>query len=577
LTLRIRFFAAEYIARFVNIDYYSLSVHSKLAAMKIRILLLLPLLVAAYACTPEPAVSESTGLTFIHMNDTYRVADVEDGTRGGLGRVATIIRQLQAQGREVHVLHGGDLLSPSLESQIWYGGQMVQALNFIDELAPAYFIAGNHEFDIRDSDLAYFVNAVRSSDFDWVGDNYRFKTGDEVADSSLETGFTFAAGGKTIGVFAVTLHPQDGGTERSYVEYDHDYMATAQRAVAGLELQGVDMIIGLTHLYMKDDILLATLREEHPKLEFIVGGHDHEMISQAQSDESAAIFKGSSNARVVWRIDVDFDADGDASIQATAIPMDNDVAKDSSYQELEDQWRADLLRLYPIIDVKVGMAGIRFDVTEESIRNAENPWGDLIVDVARSAFGQPKSDFAFINSGSIRIDDYIADDITYEDIARTFGFPSQVRRINVSGTEFKTMMEAGYRGAGRSEGFFPQVSGFRVCVDRRKPDKERIVSLQVDSADGWTEIDSQKIYSVILPNFIFGDRDGYAMPPGARETASPPGPELKYLLVDAIVKAQFENKTVGVEVDPANPRYMQLDANRESCWDHRENGAVRQQ
>ncbi len=542
----------------------------------IRLLLLLSLLLTACATSPESIAGNSGGLTFIHMNDTYRVADVEDGTRGGFGRVVTLIRQLQAEGREVHVLHGGDLLSPSLESQIWFGGQMVQALNFVDDLAPAYFIAGNHEFDIRDGDLAFFINAVTSSEFDWIGDNYRLKTGDEVADSSLETGFTFVAGGKIIGVFAVTLHPQDGGTERNYVEYDRDYMATARHVIAELESQGVDMIIGLTHLYMKDDILLATLRKEHPKLEFIVGGHDHEMISQAQSDDSAAIFKGSSNARVVWRIDVNFAADGDASIQATALPMDSSVAKDSSYQKLEDRWHAELLRLYPIIDVKVGTAGIRFDVTEASIRNEENPWGNLIVDVARSAFGQPESDFAFINSGSIRIDDYIADDITYEAIARTFGFPSQIRRINVSGAEFKTMMEAGYRGAGRSEGFFPQVSGFRVCVDRRKPDTERIVSLQVDSANGWAEIDSQKIYSVILPNFIFGDRDGYTIPPGARATASPPGPELKYLLLDAIVKAQFENKTVGTEVDPANPRYVQLDANRESCWGHRENGAVRQ-
>ena len=532
----------------------------------IRLLLLLPLLLAACASSPESNVDKPGGLTFIHMNDTYRVADVEDGTRGGFGRVVTIIRQLQAQGREVHVLHGGDLLSPSLESQIWFGGQMVEALNFLDNLAPAYFIAGNHEFDIREGDLPFFINAVRSSEFDWIGDNYRLLTGDAAADAALQTGFTFVAGGKTIGVFAVTLHPEDGGAERSYVEYDRDYMATARRVIAELESQGVDMIIGLTHLYLRDDILLATLRKEHPKLEFIVGGHDHEMISQAQSDDSAAIFKGSSNARVVWRIDVDFGADGDASIQANALPMDISVAKDSSYQKLEDQWRTELLRLYPIIDVKVGTAGIRFDVTEESIRNTENPWGNLIVDVARSAFGQPRSDFAFINSGSIRIDDYIDGDITYEDIARTFGFPSQVRRISVSGAEFKTMMEAGYRGAGRSEGYFPQVSGFRVCVDRRKPDNERIVSLQVENTDGWTEIDSQQDYSLILPNFIFGDRDGYTMPPAARETASPPGPELKYLLVDAIVKAQFENITVGVEVDPENPRYVQLDAYRDVCW-----------
>ena len=532
----------------------------------IRLLLLLPIVLTACATSPESNPGEPGGLTFIHMNDTYRVADVEDGTRGGFGRVVTVIRELQAEGREVHVLHGGDLLSPSLESQIWFGGQMVQALNFVDALAPAYFIAGNHEFDIRDSDLAYFINAVRSSEFDWVGDNYRFKTGDAAADSSPETGFTFEAGSKTIGVFAVTLHPDDGGAARSYVEYDRDYMATARRVITELEAQDVDMIIGITHLYMKDDILLAALRDEHPKLEFIVGGHDHEMISQAQSDAAAAIFKGSSNARVIWRIDVDFDAAGDASIQATALPMDSSVSKDKAYQELEDQWRAELLRLYPIIDARVGTAGIRFDVTEESLRNDESPWGNLIVDVARSAFGEPKADFAFINSGSIRIDDYIAEDITYEDIARTFGFPSQVRRIKVSGADFKVMMAAGYRGAGGSKGYFPQVSGFRVCVDRRKPDDERIVSLQVEDEDHWTEIDSQQNYSLILPNFIFGDRDGYTMPSGARETASPPGPELKYLLVDAIVKAQFENKAVGVEVDPSNPRYVALGPERQACW-----------
>lgn len=536
-------------------------------------LALLPIFLLACASNTNTGASKSGGITFIHMNDTYRVADVEDGTRGGFGRVVTVIRDLQAQGREVHVLHGGDLLSPSLESQIWFGGQMVQALNFVDALAPTYLIAGNHEFDIRDGDLAFFINALRSSEFDWLGDNYRLKTGDPAADAMLATGFTFQAGGRTIGVFAVTLHPEDGGTERSYVEYDRGYMASARRVIAGLEAQDVDMIIGLTHLYMKDDILLASLREEHPKLEFIVGGHDHEMISQAQSDDSAAIFKGSSNARVIWRIDVDFDATGDASIKATAMPMDIDVTKDSSYQDLESRWRAELLRLYPIIDAKVGTAGIRFDVTEESIRSDENPWGNLIVDVARSAFGEPRADFAFVNSGSIRIDDYIADDISFEDIARSFGFPSQVRRIEVSGAQFKTMMEAGYRGTGHSEGYFPQISGFRVCVDRSKPDFERIVSLQVDGTNGWADIDPQQDYSVILPDFIFGDGDGYQIPPASRETASPPGPELKYLLVDAIVRAQFENKTVGAEVDPHNRRYEQLDADRRSCWTDARDGA----
>ena len=164
------------------------------------LVIFLSLLLSACATTSTPPLEQNRGLTFIHMNDTYRVADVEDGTRGGFGRVVTTIRELQAAGREVHVLHGGDLLSPSLESQVWFGGQMVRALNFVDDLAPVHLVAGNHEFDFREQDLAYFINAVRSSRFDWIGDNYRFTSGDEVADAAVQSNFIFEAAGKRIGV-----------------------------------------------------------------------------------------------------------------------------------------------------------------------------------------------------------------------------------------------------------------------------------------------------------------------------------------------------------------------------------------
>ena len=52
----------------------------------------------------------------LYLNDTYRVDAVEEGRRGGFGRVATIVRQLQNEGRDVRILHGGDFLYPSLES-----------------------------------------------------------------------------------------------------------------------------------------------------------------------------------------------------------------------------------------------------------------------------------------------------------------------------------------------------------------------------------------------------------------------------------------------------------------------------
>ena len=142
---------------------------------------------------------QSKGLTFIHLNDTYRVGAVEDGERGGLSRAVTLVRELQPQGRDVRVLHGGDFLYPSLESSIWDGQQMVEAMNFVDAIAPMYVTSGNHEFDRSVS--RQLVAAIEASEFDWLGDNYVFRTGDDVADQALQAALTFEHDGKTVGIF----------------------------------------------------------------------------------------------------------------------------------------------------------------------------------------------------------------------------------------------------------------------------------------------------------------------------------------------------------------------------------------
>ena len=125
-----------------------------------------------------------SGLTFIHLNDTYRVGAVESGNAGGFGRVVTIVRALQKQGRDVRILHGGDFLYPSLESQLWNGEQMVDALNYLDDIAPLYLVPGNHESDRRTPE--HLINAVRGSRFDWLGDNYQLRTGANDVDAGKQ-------------------------------------------------------------------------------------------------------------------------------------------------------------------------------------------------------------------------------------------------------------------------------------------------------------------------------------------------------------------------------------------------------
>jgi 2',3'-cyclic-nucleotide 2'-phosphodiesterase (5'-nucleotidase family) len=514
------------------------------------------------ACAMNPPAAPQSGLTFVHMNDTYRVGAVEDGTKGGFGRVVTVIRDLQARGRDVRILHGGDFLNPSLESQLWNGQQMVEAFNFLDALAPMYVVAGNHEFDWRSPE--HLIDAVHESHFDWLGDNYRLQTGDAATDQSLHRAFTMQYGNKTIGIFSLTADASDGGNDRDYAPIDRNYVAVAERVIEHFEAIGVDAIIGLTHLYVRQDLELAALRARHPRFVFVAGGHDHEPEYSPLTDVSAAVMKGASNARVIWTIDLDFDATGLPVITAHRLDLDASVAGDPDYQVIEDRWRTRLLEKYPFLQARVGTAALSMDAREESIRSAESSWGDFIVDQMRTAFGEPAADFAFINSGTLRIDDFIEGDILFEDIGRTFGFSSYLRYTTVTGAEFRQILQAGYRGEGGAQGYFPQVSGFRICVDRSRNDGDRIVSLQVPADGGWHEIDDEKVYSLVVPDFLYGGGDGYQIPKD--RPASRPASELKYLVLDAILAATAEGQKVGVAVDKTNWRLHELHEGKERCF-----------
>ena len=273
--------------------------------------------------------------------------------------------------------------------------------------------------------------------------------------------------------------------------------------------------------------------------------------------------KGASNARVVWVIDVDFDTAGQATTSERQVKLDQGIALDPEYEVLAGKWRGRLLDKYPFLEARIGTAALPLDGREVTVRNEESNWANFIVDQMRLAFGET-ADLAFINGGTLRLDDFVEDDILFEDIGRTFGFTSLLRLTTLTGAEFREVLEAGYRGAGPSKGYFPQVSGFRVCIDRSRPSRNRIVSLQVPTEDGWQEIVADKSYSVVVPNYLYVGGDGYNIPKD--RPASPPGSRLKYLVLDGVLRAQAQGRKVGAPVDPANPRFRELTDPTQSCF-----------
>src|SRR5262245_3881269 len=72
---------------------------------------------------------ESLAITLVQINDLARADDVAD--RGGLAKLATIIKSERAAGRPVIVAHAGNAISPSLLSNFDQGAHMMQILDRI--------------------------------------------------------------------------------------------------------------------------------------------------------------------------------------------------------------------------------------------------------------------------------------------------------------------------------------------------------------------------------------------------------------------------------------------------------------
>jgi 5'-nucleotidase / UDP-sugar diphosphatase len=94
------------------------------------------------AATPPAA-----RLTFLHVNDVYRIGE-GNGGRGGMPRSAAVVKAeretARAQNRYLICVHAGDTLSPSLMSSFDQGAHMVDLFN---ESGLDIFVPGNHEFD----------------------------------------------------------------------------------------------------------------------------------------------------------------------------------------------------------------------------------------------------------------------------------------------------------------------------------------------------------------------------------------------------------------------------------------------
>src|SRR5262245_20251811 len=314
-------------------------------AARAALLLVLALVLGACASRSTPAAdADLVRVTFLQINDAYVLEPVDGGRRGGMARLAALIREARRENPNTIFVISGDFLSPSVESTFLQGSQMVAAL---DAVGLDYATFGNHEFDFGPAVLA---ERMKESKFRWLSANVVDRvSGRPFGGAAAEELVTL--GGVRVGLFGLTM-ADAARTSRSGPDIVFNPpLAAGKDAVERLRARGASIVAAVTHQGMADDKALGAATG----IEVVLGGHEHDPMV-AEEGKTTLITKGGSDARYLVQVDLWWSREGKlVECSWRFREVSRRVAPDPAVEELV---RAYATRLDRELDVVVGRTDV---------------------------------------------------------------------------------------------------------------------------------------------------------------------------------------------------------------------------
>ncbi len=443
----------------------------------------------ALTCAGQPLK-----LTILHMNDTHghylprKSGDGPDAV-GGFARAATVIRDVAAasrkDGREVLLLHAGDILTGTPFSMVWKGELGVNLLNALGFQA---MTVGNHEFDYGKENLVRTIQ--RGLHGTLLSANIHDQQGNRLFRAHLQpdskmTDVRVIVFGLTTDGTPVSTHP---GNVRG-LEFE-DPLSAAMRLLRDHRQE--DVIIALTHLGVQEDVALAS---GCPKIDVIVGGHSHTALHQPLKHGSTVIVQAGAYTQYVGRLDLDFVDGRIVSYHGDLTPLDAEVAEDPQVARMIADYQA---RMGAKFDQVIGRSDVFLDGRLLSVRSSEpTNLGRLVAyTMARSVHAEA----AILNGGSIR-ESIHAGDITLRDIYTALPFPNYVVSVELTGETVRKILQRS-QDLGIGEGGKLQTFGIRKSLERGKVIVEQI---------GARNFAEEETYRIATNDFLVAGGDGYDM------------------------------------------------------------------
>lgn len=451
----------------------------KLLSLMLALTMALCLLVPAVA--EEPAGPLSGKLVILHTNDVHGRA-VGDDESFGYARIATLKKNLQAQGAEVLLFDAGDY---SQGTPIVNLGNGKNAVTFMNAAGYDAATIGNHEFDWGTDNLQQNLEnakfAVLCANLTRTSDNTLVFQANKVFETVV---------GK-VGVFGLDTpetmtkaHPDKvKGVSFSMAEALY---ADAQAQVDELKAAGCDLIVCLAHLGDADESITnrsVDMLANVTGINLLIDGHSHTTIDGGEMDADTLRTSTGEYSHAIGYVVVEpvvkedvttlsltaglytKDEDNEAALMlGQGLAEDADVA--AIVNEINNAVEEELSATFAKTEVLLNgerAPGVR---TEET--NLGDFSADAILWAAKQALGEDQVDAALTNGGGIRASIEVGD-VTMKTMKTVFPFGNEVATLSVTGAELLEALEAATCTTPDAIGAFPQVAGIEFTIDTTVP------------------------------------------------------------------------------------------------------------
>jgi 2',3'-cyclic-nucleotide 2'-phosphodiesterase (5'-nucleotidase family) len=450
------------------------------------------------AVTEKLPVEKDVEFKIMHVNDIHGRVSAAKYDGMGLARVSTIVKQVRAEDPNVLFLDAGDTVHGTVFAALSKGESVVKVMNVMGYDATT---TGNHDYnygldriEVLQNEMNYPIlvsNVINKDSGEKVFKPYIVKT---------------LPNGVKIGIFGLATPETAYKTNPTNVEavtFENPIEA-AKESVAALEAEGVNYIVGLTHLGVDEDSVYTSIRlaNEVEGIDLIVDGHSHTTLEEGMWVGDTLIVQSGFYDKNLGEVTVKLGKDGSkeeiAKLYSKEYAMEN-IKEDPEVIAIIDEINNENEKITSVV---VGETNIVLDGERDDVRTKETNLGDLITEAMLDKTG---ADGVITNGGGIRAS-IQKGEITRGEIIAVLPFGNYVVVKEITGQDLKDALENGVQSYPQARGAFPHIAGFTFKFDPNRKVGDKVYDVTFKNGE---KLDLNKIYHIATNDFMAVGGDKY--------------------------------------------------------------------